>query len=257
MRYIRFTDQQFSQKFGWIQQDKVGLIEGDIFGKHRRLRADIPIENVTLLAPVFPGKIVCVGRNYVDHVKEHGAEVPEIPLLFLKPSTTIIGPGMPILLPPQSKQIEHEAELAVVIGRESRWLRAEDVKKSVFGYTIANDVTARDLQRKDGQWTRGKGFDTFCPAGPWIETEFDPSDAMIKCKVNSVLRQMGSTREMIFSIDQLLIFITSIMTLLPGDIILTGTPAGVGPLMAGDEVEIEVDGLGGLSNPVQDMKIPA
>lgn len=256
MRYIRFFHQEIGITYGWINLDKIGLIEGNLFGQHRRLKADYPIETIKMIAPIVPGKIVCVGRNYVDHAKEQGAEIPDIPLLFFKPPTAVIGPGEPILIPPQSKQVEHEAELAVVIKKTCRWTPSEQVKNHILGYTIANDVTARDLQRRDGQWTRGKGFDTFCPIGPWIETEFDPADALITCKVNGVLRQLGSTREMVFPIEQLIAYISSIMTLLPGDIILTGTPAGVGPLIPNDEVEITIDGLGGLSNPVENLQIP-
>jgi 2-keto-4-pentenoate hydratase/2-oxohepta-3-ene-1,7-dioic acid hydratase in catechol pathway len=180
-----------------------------------------------------------------------GADAPEIPLLFLKPPSSVIGPGQAIILPPQSQKVEHEGELAVVIGRRGRWVQAGDATDLVLGYTIANDVTARDLQRRDGQWTRGKGFDTFCPLGPWIDTEFDPADALITTHVNQELRQMASTRDMVFSVRQLIAFITSVMTLLPGDVILTGTPAGIGPLAAGDTVRVEIEELGSLSNPVK------
>ena len=210
----------------------------------------MPLDRVRLHAPVVPGKIIAVGRNYVEHAREQNVDVPEIPLLFLKPPTTVIGPGAKIILPPQSKQVEHEAELAVVIGKRGRWIQAEEAFDYVMGYTAANDVTARDLQRRDGQWTRGKGFDTFLPLGPWIDTEFDPSDALVRCRVNGEMRQMGSTREMVFSIPQLIAFISSVMTLEPGDVILTGTPAGIGPLVDGDTVEVEVDGIGALRNSV-------
>jgi 2-keto-4-pentenoate hydratase/2-oxohepta-3-ene-1,7-dioic acid hydratase in catechol pathway len=177
-------------------------------------------------------------------------EVPEIPLLFLKPPSSIIGPQEKIILPPQSAQVEHEAELAIVIDRRARWVTVEEAMGFVFGYTIANDVTARDLQRKDGQWTRAKGFDTFCPLGPWIETELDTSDILITCRVNEELRQMASTRDMVFSIAELISYASSIMTLEPGDVLLTGTPAGVGVLAAGDRVEVTIDGVGTLSNLV-------
>jgi 2-keto-4-pentenoate hydratase/2-oxohepta-3-ene-1,7-dioic acid hydratase in catechol pathway len=173
-----------------------------------------------------------------------------MPLLFFKPPSAVIGPGAPIVLPPQSRQVEHEAELAVIIGRPGRWISPEDASDHIFGYTVANDVTARDLQRSDGQWTRGKGFDTFCPLGPWIETEFDPSDALITCHVNNEMRQMASTRDMVFTIRQLIAFASSVMTLETGDLFLTGTPAGVGPLTPGDVVEARVEGLGALENPV-------
>jgi 2-keto-4-pentenoate hydratase/2-oxohepta-3-ene-1,7-dioic acid hydratase in catechol pathway len=183
--------------------------------------------------------------------------VGEIPTLFLKPNSSLIGPGDPIILPPQSKQVEHEAELAVVIGKRGRWIQPENAMDHVFGYTIANDVTARDLQRSDVQWTRGKGFDTFCPIGPWIETDFDPADALITCHVGDQLRQMASTRDMVFSVSQLVVFISSVMTLEPGDLILTGTPAGVGELVPGLNVSINIEGLGTLVNPVERESIPA
>ena len=186
----------------------------------------------------------------MEHARENDAEVPQIPLLFMKPSSSCIGIGEPIVHPPQTQQMEHEGELAVIIGKKGRWIQAERALDIVLGYTIANDVTARDLQRSDGQWTRAKGFDTFCPIGPWIETDFDPSDALITCRVNDELRQMASTREMVFTVSQLIAFASTIMTLEPGDVILTGTPAGVGVLLPGDTVKIEIEGIGTLSNPV-------
>jgi 2-keto-4-pentenoate hydratase/2-oxohepta-3-ene-1,7-dioic acid hydratase in catechol pathway len=173
-----------------------------------------------------------------------------VPLLFFKPPSAVIGPGAAILVPPQSQRVEHEAELAAVIGRRGRWISPEEALHHVFGYTVANDVTARDLQFRDSQWTRGKGFDTFCPLGPWIETDFDPADALITCHVNGEMRQMASTRDMVFSVRQLIAFASSVMTLEPGDILLTGTPAGVGLLLPGDTVEVTIEGLGALSNPV-------
>jgi 2-keto-4-pentenoate hydratase/2-oxohepta-3-ene-1,7-dioic acid hydratase in catechol pathway len=226
------------------------VIDGSPFGPFSRREADIQIEDIRLLPPVLPGKIICVGRNYAAHAAEHGAEVPDIPLVFLKPPSSIIGPDQAIILPPQSNQVEHEAELAVVIGRGGRWIDPREAMNFVFGYTLANDVTARDLQNRDGQWTRGKGFDTFCPIGPWIETEFDPADRLIQCHVNGDLRQMASTRDMVFPIHQLIAFCSSIMTLEPGDILLTGTPSGVGALNTGDVVEVSIEGLGVLRNPV-------
>jgi 2-keto-4-pentenoate hydratase/2-oxohepta-3-ene-1,7-dioic acid hydratase in catechol pathway len=218
------------------------------------MEANTPLRAVHLLAPIQPGKIICVGRNFAAHAKEHDAEVPESPLLFLKPPSSIIGPDTAIRLPPQSEQVEHEAELAIVIGKSGRWISPQDALQHVFGYTLANDVTARDLQRKDGQWTRSKGFDTFCPLGPWIETEFDSTDALITCHVNGDMRQMASTRDMVFTVRQLIAFSSTIMTLEPGDVILTGTPAGVGPLTSGDVVEVSIEGLGTLRNPVETDK---
>jgi 2-keto-4-pentenoate hydratase/2-oxohepta-3-ene-1,7-dioic acid hydratase in catechol pathway len=250
MRFIRYQVKSGEIRQGWLHADFVGPVEGSLFHEFLRQEADIPLSSVRLLAPYLPGKIICVGRNYPAHAREMDADVPEVPLLFLKPPSSVIGPMDKIVLPQQSQQVEHEAELAVVIGRRGRWITAETALEHVLGYTIANDVTARDLQRKDGQWTRAKGFDTFCPVGPWIETDYDPSDAVITCKVNDQTRQMGSTRDMVFSIRQLIAYISSIMTLEPGDLLLTGTPAGVGPLTAGDTVEIQIEGLGILTNPV-------
>ena len=250
MRLIRFQDANGPQ-YGWVLEDKVGRIQGSPFEAFRRDPAEQPLESVRLLPPVAPSKIICVGRNYVAHAQEHDVEVPEVPLLFLKPPSALIGPGDTILLPPQSQRVEHEAELAVVIGKRSRWLNLDTAKDAILGYTVANDVTARDLQRRDGQWTRGKGFDTFCPIGPWIETEFDASDVVVTCTVNGELRQMASTRDMVFPVRQLVVFASSIMTLEPGDVILTGSPAGVGPLVNGDELVSNIEGLGELRNPVK------
>ncbi len=251
MRFVRFQTGEDAPRYGWLHEEKIGEIEGDLFGAYKRLKAEIPLKDVRLLAPSAPSKIVCVGRNYVEHAKEHGAEVPKIPLIFLKPPSSIIAPGDTILLPPQSQQVEHEAELVVVVGKRGRNVTTESARDYVLGYTIGNDVTARDLQKTDGQWTRAKGFDTFCPFGPWVDTDFDPSDALITCRVNGQMRQLASTRDMVFNIGVLIAYISSVMTLEPGDLIFTGTPAGVGPLQAGDSVEVEIDGLGLLSNPVQ------
>jgi 2-keto-4-pentenoate hydratase/2-oxohepta-3-ene-1,7-dioic acid hydratase in catechol pathway len=250
MRFVRYQTGQDVPRFGWVYEDKIGPIEGAPYGEFRRLEAEIPMHMVRLLAPVQPGKIICVGRNYAEHAREQNVEVPEIPLLFLKPPSAVIGPGESIVLPPQSRQVEHEGELAVVIGRKGRWIQADEALEYVLGYTVANDVTARDLQRRDGQWTRGKGFDTFCPLGPWIETELDPADVLVQTRVNGEMRQMASTREMMFPVEQLIAFISSVMTLFPGDIILTGTPAGIGALQAGDIVEVSVEGVGSLANQV-------
>ncbi|MBT3239294.1 MAG: fumarylacetoacetate hydrolase family protein [Chloroflexi bacterium] len=250
MRIIRFQHKKKAPQYGWILNDKVGQVEGSFSEGFRRLEADIELKEVQLLAPVQPSKIICVGRNYVAHAEEHGAEVPDLPLLFLKPPSTIIGPNDPIILPPQSEKVEHEAELALVIGKRGRWISIDKAFDHIFGYTIANDVTARDLQRSDKQWTRGKGFDTFCPVGPWIDTDFDPTDALVTCHVNDELRQMASTRDMVFPIRQIIAYASSVMTLEPGDLILTGTPAGVGRLSPSDQVTISIEGLGELINPV-------
>ena len=250
MRFIRFQIRTEPARFGWLHEDKVGALDGSPFSEFRRQEADTPLESVRLLAPVLPGKIICVGRNYVEHAKEHNAEVPDVPLLFLKPPSSVIGPDQTIILPPQSQQVEHEAELVVVVGKRGRWIEPERALDYVLGYTIGNDVTARDLQRRDGQWTRAKGFDTFCVLGPWIETELDPADLMITCHVNGELRQMASTRDMVFHIEQLIAFASSIMTLEPGDVIMTGTPAGVSPLRAGDQVVVAIEHLGSLRSIV-------
>lgn len=250
MRFIRFQTRNEAPRYGWLYEDKVGPVDGSIFDEYRRQEATLPLDSVTLLAPVTPSKIICVGRNYIEHAREQGVDVPEIPLLFLKPPSAVIGTGEAIEIPPQSQLVEHEAELAVVIGREGRWIQMEDANKYILGYTIGNDVTARDLQRRDGQWTRGKGFDTFCPLGPWIETELDPADALVSCRVDGEIRQMASTRDMVFTVPQLVAFISSVMRLMPGDVILTGTPAGIGPLEAGNKVEITIEGIGSLINPV-------
>ena len=254
MRIIRFTHKKSEPQYGWINENYVGLLSSPPFGAYRRLESSIPLEEVRLLPPVQPGKIIAIGRNYPEHAKEQDVEIPDVPMIFLKPPSSIIGPGSTIILPPQSTQVEHESELGVVISRSGRWIKQEDVKDHILGYTIVNDVTARDLQRRDGQWSRAKGFDTFCPVGPWIETDLDPADILITCRVNGEIKQLSSTREMVFSIKQLIVYMSSVMTLEPGDLILTGTPAGVGKLADGDTVEIEIEGIGILRNQVKEEK---
>jgi len=252
MRIVRYeTEDGKKPKYGWLLGDKVGEIGGNVFGRYQRKEAETPLAEVKLLAPTEPSKIVCVGRNYVEHAKELGNEVPKVPLIFLKPPSSIISNGGTILLPPQSAQVEHEGELVVVIGKRGRSIMAENANKHILGYTIGNDVTARDLQNSDGQWTRAKGFDTFCSFGPWIDTEFDPADAILSCRVNGQMRQMASTRDIVFNVPTLIAYISSVMTLEPGDLIFTGTPAGVGELKNGDEVVVEIEGLGVLKNPVR------
>lgn len=254
MRIIRYTYQDDLPRYGWLYEENVGEIQGSPFGEYLRAEAEVPFVDVKLLPPVVPSKIICVGRNYAAHAEEMGNQVPEIPLIFFKPPSSIIGPFESIVLPPQSQHVEHEAELAVVIGKQARWLSLENAMDAVMGYTVANDVTARDLQKRDKQWTRGKGFDTFCPVGPWIETEFDPTETLITCHVNDELRQMGSTRDLVYTVPQLLVYITSVMTLEPGDLVLTGTPSGVGRLEDGDQVAITIEGLGDLTNSVEAEK---
>ncbi len=251
MRFVRFQVNGDAPRFGWLHEDQIGELQGDLFGSYRRKKTSIPLKDARLLAPCMPSKIVCVGRNYVEHAKELGHDVPKVPLIFLKPPSAVIASGETILLPPQSSQVEHEAELVAVIGKRGRNVTTESARDFILGYTIGNDVTARDLQKTDGQWTRAKGFDTFCPFGPWIDTDFDPSDALITCRVNGQMRQLSSTRDMVFSIGVLIAYISSVMTLAPGDLIFTGTPAGVGQLKHDDVVEVEIDGLGVLKNPVK------
>ena len=211
---------------------------------------EIPVGAVRLLAPVIPSKIVAVGRNYLEHAEEMGTGIPEEPVIFLKPSTSVVGPGDSIPVPSVAKRVDHEAELGVVIGRVARQVPVEEAGRYILGYTCGNDVTARDLQARDGQWTRAKGFDGFCPLGPWVETEFDPTDSAVECRVNGVVRQAARTSQLAFGAGELVEFVTGVMTLLPGDVILTGTPAGVGPLEVGDRVEVEIDQIGVLSNEV-------
>jgi len=252
MRIVRYETQVGKKpKYGWLLDDKVGEIGGNIFGRYQRKEAETPLADVRLLAPSEPSKILCVGRNYVEHAKELGNEVPKIPLIFMKPPSSIIANGDTIILPPQSAQVEHEGELVVVIGKRGRHITPENARKHILGYTIGNDVTARDLQKSDGQWTRAKGFDTFCPFGPWIDTEFDPADAVVTCRVNGQMRQMASTRDMVFNVGVLISYVSSVMTLDPGDLVFTGTPSGVGQLKDGDEVAVEIEGLGEIKNKVK------
>ena len=230
----------------------VALIDGHPYGELRPEGRLFKADEVRFVAPVLPSKIIAVAKNYAAHAKEMNADVPASPNVFLKPSTAVIGPGEPITLPWQSERVEHEAELAVVIGRLCRDVPADRVHEVILGYTCANDVTARDLQRIDNQWGRAKGFDTFCPLGPWIVTDLEPEDLAVELRVNGDVRQQGSTNEMVFDVVELVSWVSSIMTLLPGDVILTGTPAGVGPLLAGDEVTVSIAGIGSLTNPVVD-----
>jgi 2-keto-4-pentenoate hydratase/2-oxohepta-3-ene-1,7-dioic acid hydratase in catechol pathway len=210
-----------------------------------------------LLPPTLPSKIVCVGRNYIAHARELGNEVPAELIIFLKPPSSVVGPGKQIRRPRISERVDHEAELAVIIGKRCRHVREdEDVKEYIRGFTCLNDVTARDLQKKDGQWTRGKGFDTFCPVGPVVNDEIDPwAGVGVECRVNGEVRQHGNSRDFIFPVDAIIRYISRVMTLFPGDLIATGTPEGVGPLKAGDVVEVSVEGVGTLSNPVVDEHV--
>jgi 2-keto-4-pentenoate hydratase/2-oxohepta-3-ene-1,7-dioic acid hydratase in catechol pathway len=213
--------------------------------------ARYPLADVRLLAPVLPSKVVAIGKNYAGHAREMGGEAPAEPVLFLKPSTAVIGPREPIVYPAElTERVDFEGELAVVIGRLCRQVPADRVPDVVFGYTCANDVTARDLQFRDGQWDRAKGFDTFCPLGPWIETDTDPADLELTTLVNGEIRQNARTSELLHDVTALVVFVSAVMTLLPGDVLLTGTPAGVGPLKDGDEVSVTIEEIGTLSNEV-------
>jgi 2-keto-4-pentenoate hydratase/2-oxohepta-3-ene-1,7-dioic acid hydratase in catechol pathway len=233
-----------------VEGPLVAPIAGHPFGPIEPSDVRVPLADVRLLAPVLPSKVIGVGRNYAEHASELGNEVPSQPLLFLKPSTSVIGPGDGIVYPRQSSDVQHEAELAVVIGRLCRDVPRERVADVVLGYTCGNDITARDLQKSDGQWARAKGFDSFCPLGPWIETDLDPADVAITGTVGEELRQAGRTKQMVHDVAALVSYISDAFTLLPGDVILTGTPAGVAPLSVGDEVSVTVEGVGTLTNRV-------
>ena len=231
-------------------EDVVQILAGTFFENPLPTGEEVPLGDVRLLAPVLPSKLVCVGRNYAAHAAEWGLDVPKEPLLFLKPSTAVIGPDDPIRLLPISQRIDYEGELAVVIGRIARNVKAKDVYRYILGYTMANDVTLRDLQHTKDQWARAKGFDGSCPLGPWIATDVDPNGVWVETRLNGDVVQRANTEDLAFGVATLIEYITEFMTLLPGDVILTGTPEGVGPLTAGDVVEVEVDGVGTLRNPV-------
>ncbi|HEY6740590.1 MAG TPA: fumarylacetoacetate hydrolase family protein [Actinopolymorphaceae bacterium] len=255
MRIARFSvgdEPQFGIVEGQPGAEVITVIDGDpLYRQVQPTGQRLPLADVRLLAPVIPrSKVVCVGRNYAEHASELGNEVPKEPLTFLKPNTSVIGPGDGIVRPPQTSDLQYEGELGIVIGRICRHVPVERAHDVIFGYVCGNDVTARDLQKSDGQWTRAKGFDTFCPIGPWIETDLDLSDLAVTTTVNGELRQSGRTSQLIFDVPTILAYITSVMTLLPGDIVLTGTPAGVGPMDVGDEVSVTVEGIGTLTNRV-------
>jgi 2-keto-4-pentenoate hydratase/2-oxohepta-3-ene-1,7-dioic acid hydratase in catechol pathway len=235
--------------YGVADAEGVLVYNGSPFVAWEPTEVVVPWPAVTLLSPVIPTKVMCVGRNYEDHAGEMGGVVPEEPMIFMKPATSVIGPNANVIHPSISHEIHHEAELAVVINRPARNIRAEDASRYIFGFTAANDVTARDLQRKDGQWARAKGFDTFCPLGPAIETELDPLERLaVICRVNGEVRQAGFTSDMVFGVAEIIEYITAFTTLLPGDVVLTGTPSGVGKVEPGDLMEVEVDGIGTLAN---------
>jgi len=240
---------------GELQAETIAELYGHPFGIDpsgvRFTGQRYPLAEVRLLAPVLPSKVLAVGKNYAEHVREMGGEPPAEPVLFLKPSTSVTGPGDRIAYPVKlTDRVDYEGELAVIIGRLCRDVPKERAEDVIFGYTCANDVTARDLQVRDGQWTRAKGFDTFCPLGPWMETGADPSDLGITTTVNGEVRQHASTRELLWDVPALIAYVSSVMTLLPGDVLLTGTPEGVGPLTDGDEVSVTVESVGTLTNKV-------
>lgn len=250
MRVVRFAAEG-GPRYGVLEGTEVAVIEPHPFAAHDRTGETVSLEGLRLLAPVIPSKVVCVGRNYADHAAELGNEAPSEPLLFLKPSSSVIGPGEEIRYPTGlTREVHHEAELAIVIGGIVQRAGRADAAKGIYGFTCANDVTARDLQRTEDQWTRAKGFDTFCPLGPAIATDVDPSDLRVRCLVDGEVRQDGSTADMVFDVVELVSYISQVMTLLPSDVILTGTPAGVGAIEPGQTVRVEIDGIGALENPV-------
>ena len=258
MRIIRFSAPEklgvgTDPLFGVLNdQDAILVLRGDpIYSGIVPAEKSLKLSDVKLLAPVIPrSKVVCIGKNYADHAAEMDSEVPSEPIIFIKPNTSVIGPNEVIIWPRMSERVDYEAELAIVIGRICKEVPASKAKDVIYGYTLANDVTARDLQKKDGQWSRAKGFDTFCPLGPWIETEFIPGDQKITSTLNGEVKQSSMLSEMIFKVPQIIEFVTNVMTLLPGDVILTGTPAGIGPMPSGASITVAIDGLGALTNKV-------
>lgn len=249
MRYVRFM-RDGQPRYGIVEQERVLEIEAPGIKKARFTGRSHAIAEVKLLAPVRPGKVIGVGLNYADHIAEFNHHVPSEPVIFLKPSSSVIGTNSHIIYPGISKRVDFEAELAVVIGEVCRHVTPKEARQKIWGYTCSNDVTARDLQARDNQWTRAKSFDTFCPLGPWIETDIDPDNLEILARVNGEVRQRSNTSQMIFKVEDLIAFVSEVMTLNPGDVIMTGTPSGVGPLRVGDEIWVEIEGLGVLKNDV-------
>ncbi|KYC54421.1 MAG: hypothetical protein AMQ74_00026 [Candidatus Methanofastidiosum methylothiophilum] len=249
MKLLRYS---YNEKIenGILEKDIIKRIKGDYFSSFQITEDEVNLSKVKLLSPTTPSKIVAVGLNYVDHAKELKMEIPKNPIIFIKPASTVIGPEEPIIYPESSTQVDYEVELGVVIGKRAKNVEKDEAEEYILGYTVFNDVTARDLQRKDTQWTRAKSFDTFAPIGPLIETNLDPLDLQISLKLNGELRQNSSTKNMIFNCYELLEFISEIMPLEPGDVIATGTPPGVGPMKRGDVVEAKIEGIGTLRNYV-------
>ena len=253
MKVARFTLGEGEPLYGVVDGDDLVVLGGDpLFHGIHSTEKRVPLEQAKLLAPVIPrSKVVCVGMNYAEHAKDMAHDGPDNPLIFLKPNTAVVGPGDPIIIPPVEGRIVHEGELAIVIGSVAKRVKAQDWKDVVFGFTIANDVSARDVMFADGQWARAKGYDSFCPIGPFIDTEFDPFDAQITTYVDGELRRQGSTKDLIYSIPEIIEFCSDVWTLLPGDVICTGTPSGLGGFVDGQTIDITIDGLGTLSNPAR------
>ena len=251
MNYVRFRHGS-EVKYGVVEGQTVNVLDQDFLNSAAKPTGEtIQLETVSLLAPVQPTKVVCVGVNYASHAKEMEHDLPEDPIIFIKPSTSVLSPGGEIVYPAMSQRVDYEGELAVVIGKPLKNANEAEAMAAVFGYTCGNDVTARDLQKKDGQWTRGKSFDTFCPLGPWVVTDFDPTAVDIESRLNGQVKQKSNTRFLINSIPRLLSYISQIMTLNSGDVVLTGTPEGVGPMQPGDEVVVKIAGIGELRNTVK------
>lgn len=251
MKYIRFIHEG-AIRFGTLDGEKITVLDRSFLEKKNLPTGQIlTFKDVQLLAPVHPSKVVCIGLNYAKHIAEFGGSKPEDPIIFIKPNTSVIGPEAEIIAPAMSQQVDHEAELAVVIGKTAKDISEDKAFDYIFGYTCGNDVTARDLQRKDGQWTRGKGFDTFCPLGPWIVTDLDPNHLDVRAILNGKVKQSSNTQYFLNPITKLVSFISQVMTLLPGDVILTGTPEGVSPMKSGDEIVVQVEGIGELRNRIR------
>lgn len=252
MKYGRFMNHEKQIGYGLIQGEKIQLLDRDFLDPSSKSTTTwLSLDEVTLLAPVQPSKVICVGLNYALHIKEMNHSVPVDPVIFMKPPSCVIGPDAEIIYPKMSQRVDYEAELAVVIGTTIKDVTEVEAAKGIFGYTCANDVTARDLQKKDGQWTRGKSFDTFCPIGPWIVTDIDPSELDVQLLLNGVVKQSSNTRNFITSVPKLVSFISQVMTLFPGDVVLKGTPEGVGPMQPGDEVIVKIQAIGQLRNTLK------
>jgi 2-keto-4-pentenoate hydratase/2-oxohepta-3-ene-1,7-dioic acid hydratase in catechol pathway len=250
MKLVRFRDGERTVS-GILDGAQVAELDSDFFGIGRTRKATHALSSIKLIAPCTPSKVVAVGLNYRDHALEMGFPLPDAPVLFLKPPTSVIGPDDPIMIPPRAGRIDYEAELGVVIKSRARSISPDQAPDHILGYTCVNDVTARDLQKQDGQWTRAKSFDSFCPVGPWIETDLDPGNLLVEAYLNNERKQSSRTGQLIFNVPFLVSFISYIMTLLPGDLIITGTPSGIGPMQPGDTIEVRIEGIGSLKNTVR------